>query len=445
MQQELPRNTPNRLTSTCAVVVGGGVAGLTAATFLARAGVRVTLLERTKKLGGRAASTTTGGFTLNQGPHALYRGGAAAEVLAELGVSYEAHAPSTDGVLGLFEGGLARLPVGPMSLLLCRGLSFGAKAAVGKMLARVPKLNPRELAKLSVTELLEDATASVQARDFLAAMTRLVTYGGDPDRMSAEVAVLQLKLALEAGVLYLDDGWQSLVRGLELAAERAGVAVVTGDRAVAVEAGASVTGVITDRGERYPAHVVVLATSPRGASDLLGGVAGRALLEYAQAAPPVRAACLDLGLRRLPDPTRNFVLGVDAPLYLSNHSAPARLTRDGGVVVHVAKYLGLSAGDAAADLIELESLLDRVQPGWRREELVRRYLPRITAKCALATAATGGLAGRPGVAVASVRGAYIAGDWVSDEGVLVDASFASGRRAASAALDTLGVCSEAAA
>jgi hypothetical protein len=41
----------------------------------------------------------------------------------------------------------------------------------------------------------------------------------------------------------------------------------------------------------------------------------------------------------------------------------------------------------------------------------------------------GGLAGRPGVAVAGADGIYLAGDWVGPSGWLADAAMASGRRA----------------
>ena len=41
---------------TDVVVVGGGMAGLSAACYLARAGVAVTLFEKAASLGGRAAT-----------------------------------------------------------------------------------------------------------------------------------------------------------------------------------------------------------------------------------------------------------------------------------------------------------------------------------------------------------------------------------------------------
>lgn len=41
---------------TDAVVVGGGMAGLTVACYLARAGVDVTVFEKAPELGGRAAT-----------------------------------------------------------------------------------------------------------------------------------------------------------------------------------------------------------------------------------------------------------------------------------------------------------------------------------------------------------------------------------------------------
>ena len=49
---------------------------------------------------------------------------------------------------------------------------------------------------------------------------------------------------------------------------------------------------------------------------------------------------------------------------------------------------------------------------------------------ALPTAETGGLSGRPAIAVAALPGVFLAGDWVGDEHLLAGAALASARQAA---------------
>jgi pyruvate/2-oxoglutarate dehydrogenase complex dihydrolipoamide dehydrogenase (E3) component len=58
----------------------------------------------------------------------------------------------------------------------------------------------------------------------------------------------------------------------------------------------------------------------------------------------------------------------------------------------------------------------------------KRPLPDMVVSNALVSAAAGGLAGRSDVKVAD--NLYIVGDWVGNEGLLSNASFASARRAA---------------
>ncbi|MEE4547013.1 FAD-dependent oxidoreductase, partial [Streptomyces sp. V4-01] len=56
-----------------AVVVGGGLAGVTAALALAGAGLRVTLTEARPRLGGLAFSFRRGDLTVDNGQHVFLR------------------------------------------------------------------------------------------------------------------------------------------------------------------------------------------------------------------------------------------------------------------------------------------------------------------------------------------------------------------------------------
>ena len=187
-----------------------------------------------------------------------------------------------------------------------------------------------------------------------------------------------------------------------------------------------------------PAETVVLAVDPITAYELVGNP-GAAWTK----SRPVTAACLDVALRSLPQPKNTFALGIDKPLYYAVHSAFAQLTPKGGALVHTTKYNKDRIGTdeelegskprrtsaAIDDEQELESLLDQMQPGWREVLVHRRFLPSITVTNSLVTPETN----RPSP-VTGVRGLYIAGDWVGDEGMLSDAALASAQGAAKAIL-----------
>ncbi len=144
----------------------------------------------------------------------------------------------------------------------------------------------------------------------------------------------------------------------------------------------------------------------------------------------MKAAC--------PRPLSLVAFGLDQPLYLSVHSAFARLAPDGIAVIHLMKYLGTgrNADDGHAEG-ELEAFLDGLQPSWQDRAAARRFLPAMTVAHCLPRAEEGGLAGRPGAEVVGLPNLFLAGDWVGSEGMLADASAASAREAARRVLDSL--------
>ena len=415
------------------VVIGGGIAGLAAAAYVARAGRSVTVLERSGHVGGRAITSDLDGFRFNLGPHALYEHGPAARVLKDLGVPYAGKKPLLRARL-LRDGTLHMFSMNPWHFATSRLLGTAGKLAIGRALISALRTDPSSVRHLSVSDWLEGLTSHEDVRRLVEVLVRVSSYGNDPARMSAEVAVTQLKLAVR-GVLYLNDGWQTLVDGLGRAAEGVGARIVTNAKVASIEQDGAVRGVRLEDGTSTATCAVILANGPKAASGLANDAS---LLAWVERATPVRVACLDLGLSRLPRPGTLFSLGIDQPLYFSVHSATARLAPEGTAMIHVAKYLPPDDdADSKATERELEEFVDLVQPGWRDALVQRRFLPAMDVVSALATAEDAGLAGRPGHDAAGVRNLFLAGDWVGPEGWLSDASLASAQRAASLALEAV--------
>lgn len=68
------------------VVVGAGMAGLTAAVYLARAGLEVTVFEKTGQVGGLVQSFEREGFVFDAGPRAIGNAGIVLPMLEDLGL-----------------------------------------------------------------------------------------------------------------------------------------------------------------------------------------------------------------------------------------------------------------------------------------------------------------------------------------------------------------------
>jgi hypothetical protein len=262
-----------------------------------------------------------------------------------------------------------------------------------------------DFADLTVNEWVDERTDRPRVAALLHAMIRLSTYTNAPDQLSAEVAIGQLQLALGEGVWYLDGGWGRLVDALadtvvdaggEIRTSEAAHEPIDGPAVIVAVGGPTQTAAVT--GHPYP-----------------DGVAAE-------------VSVLDLALDR--PPLHPFVLGVDEPVYLSDHGIAADMCPAGRGNVSVAHYL---APGELPDRDRLRAVAARsgIVP---EQVLDDRYLHRMTVVSSIATARSGGFAGRSSVRVPDRPGVFVVGDWVGDRGHLADAVIASARSAARAAL-----------
>lgn len=412
------------------IVIGAGLAGLVAALHAAEGGASVRVIDSSQSGGRARARTIDPGVVLNGGPRALMRRGPAARELASLGITWHGGRPGTRGSRVLIGGELQLMPGTPLQLLRTRLLSSADTARIGWLLGGLGRRRPAELAGVTVADWIGRQRLGAAGAAFLAALVRLATYVDRPDELDAGAAVAQLQLALGGGVLYLDRGWSVLVDQLVDRALAAGVRIESGCRVESLERAAELpdaSWVVRTGSGTWQAGTVVLAVGTPDAATRLSPVA----LPLGGLGAPATAACRELVVST--PPPVPFLLGIDAPLYLSDHSAAARLAPDGHHVVHLVRY---GATGAAADRSALQVLSDHagIRPA---DVLTDRFLATMVVSGGTPTAAGGGLAGRPPVQVPDAAGLFLAGDWVGDVGLLADAAVASGvlagRSAAAAA------------
>lgn len=270
------------------VVIGAGIAGLATATLLAREGHRVTLVERTGEVGGRAGSLAVDGFRWDTGPswylmpEAFDRFFAAAGTstaeqldLVRLDPSYRVYPEGADPVdvpagreaaAALFDalepgGGAALrryLDSGRLAYTVAvRRFLYTTFSSPRPFLHRDVLGHVGLLLRLLLTPLDRWAAGFVRDRR----LRQILTYNAVflASRPSATPALYHLlsHADMDQGVFYPRGGFAAVVDALHGLARDAGVEILTDTEVTSVDvADGRVTGVTTSAG-RIPAGTVV--------------------------------------------------------------------------------------------------------------------------------------------------------------------------------------------
>ncbi len=369
-------------------VIGGGVAGLTAAITCAENGADVQLFEAHETLGGRGRSAD-GQYKANLGPHAIY-GGVLSEWLKARDLLPALARPLLTGVRFHYEGGIHRTP--PLSLIP-PGLRLRGRMA------------PTDQSFRSwVTDHSDARTA-----DFLSSLAGVYTFYHDPGELSAAFVwerTQRLLLTPKPPARFIIGGWTTLIAALASHARSLGVRIVTGERV-----------------DDLPAAPVVVALELCDARQLLGDET----LHW----PSGKTVCLDLGLEEhRGDPW--IISDLESSGWVERYSAQDQSLVPSGEHLMQAQMPIRPHEDAEGAAARLEAIIDASFEGWRDRVTWRRRQVMDGRSGALDLPGT---TWRDRPAVDRADGVFLCGDQVAAPGCLAEVSIASAIEAGTLALE----------
>jgi phytoene dehydrogenase-like protein len=374
-------------------IIGGGIAGLTAAISCAEAGAEVHLVEAHDQLGGRGRSME-GPYKANLGPHAILASSPLWSWLGERGLLPPYARPRLSGVRFRWQDEIRRVP------------AVGAAVAALRLRGRAApvELDFRSWAGEQVGE---------EAAEILSRSAGILTYHHDPGELSAAFLwepLVRGLLSAPPTARYPLGGWSTLVGLMEARARDLGVRIETGTRI-----------------ETLPEPPVIIATELADARELLGDESLRWMSGH--------AVCLDLALtHRRGDPF--VVVDLQESGWVERYSAAdPSVAPDGEELIQAQMPIrpGESAESAAG---RLEQLLDASFDSWRERETWRRRQ--------VMDGRTGALDG-PGTTwrdrptIDRGGGVFLAGDMVAAPGCLSEIAWASAVDASRGAVTAAGV------
>jgi phytoene dehydrogenase-like protein len=373
-------------------IVGGGLAGLTAAIAVAEKGASVKLVEAHEQLGGRARSTD-GPYKANLGPHALLCNSPFWAWLGERDLLPPSARPRLSGFRFRWRDEIRRVP------------AVGAAVAALRLRGRTApiELDFRTWAGEQV---------GFEAADQIARSAGILTYHHDPGSLSAAFIwepIMRAVLAAPPTTRYPIGGWSAIVERMDQRARALGVTI---------ECGHSV--------ESLPEPPVIVATELRDARELLGDDT----LQWLSG----NAVCVDLVLdHRRGDPY--VVADLQDAGWVERFTAVDRSLAPAGQELIQAQMPIRPGEPADAAGTRLEQLLDASFVDWQGRERWRRRQVMNGRTGALDPP---GKTWRDRPSIDRGGGVFLAGDMAAAPGCLSEIAWASAMRAAELALAAAG-------
>ncbi|TCS94787.1 phytoene desaturase family protein [Hazenella coriacea] len=409
------------------VVVGGGLAGLSAAARLAHNGYQVTLLEKAPKLGGRAISIPLKGFNFNFGAHAIYARDKSIlrkfESEMPLHVDWKDFTPSKAFYdMGTFT---TPMPATLEGLYRTKVLDSQNKIRFAYEVFKTMTSIERGEDGVLIGDYLKNEPE--QIRDLLLTVASSNFFTNEPEKIPSPLFFQYYKrlFSTNRAVSYIGGGWQAIVDSFAKIIEDNGGNIVTKEKVMEVQLEGKWIRTIVGKNDTYQADHFIFCIPPKELSNLFADSSYQNYFTEYQNFSPTQVVVYDIGLsERIASPYtyiyqkahRVFITDIS---YYDETCVPK-----GGQLTQAIAYLNaeeIAEGKADEKVVLIESIYDKHFPGWREKLVAKRVSKKATVqeiKCIEDQRLMP-------VKFYGLPNAFFAGDWCQGEGQLSELSFTS--------------------
>lgn len=419
------------------LVIGAGLAGLSAAALLSREGIPVTVIEEEQDLGGRLRSLSREGFRLDAGLHGFHYAdaGPIGELNRRLGLGLSFLEIKSESYLLL---GKRRMPVpadAETAPAEVPGFSASELSRMHRFFAALLAADVKEFEKTSLAEFL---SAGEFAEDELvkgyAAAMGLSILGRVPEEISAGILMAHRREVGHAGfhVSAIAGGPGRLIEGLAAGLSRDHSRVILGARVLELEIKEGAVARVATVAEEFAPAAVIFAGGLKRLPALITGEKISGLARACQRLKMVAGIALELGLDAAVSEIAGVMIDpVEAVIARFPSNLDPSLAPKGA---QISSWLALVPPEDLEDVkltgshvrrlkrlaqLQFPELFDQVK--WERLRVIPGLAP--------APLVTQTLDKRPAVKVKGVGNLFLAGDSVAAKGLLSGVAVSSAMEA----------------
>lgn len=411
------------------IVTGGGLAGLSAAAYLALNGKKVALLER-GKLGGRAVSLPIKGFNFNFGAHAIY--GRDTSVLQKfekelhLDIDWKDFNPYKARYASGEE--LSHVPSNVRGLFKTKILSSPGKVVfaweVFKTMLSIDSGEPH----ISIGKWLDKQNIGEDVKKMMLTLASSNFFTNQPEQIPSEVFFEYYKRIFTTNkpVAYIGGGWQSLINEFVRVIKSNGGEIFEKTKVQEVRTEKDKVTRIVCGEHLFEAKEYVFCIPPKELIKLFDDSQLKDLIKPYSNYQSTNVFVYDIGLSKRVDSPFTYIYDRKNKMFITDISYyDETCVPEGGQLLQAVAYLkeedfgNTEALNKYKD--QIEALYDQHFTGWRETLAV----PRIS-KNAVVQEIKWNMHQQPlPTYFPDYRNTFFAGDWCQGQGQLSELSFSS--------------------